>query len=89
MTAPTIVPSSQIAHDASEGLFERDPMRSAKYVLSRAQKIIGALVLLVAVVVGVVAPFALLNAFMLIFSLAFLGAVLFKFVVAVTFSMTS
>ncbi len=83
MTAPTIVPSAQVAHDASEGLFERDPMRSGKYVLSRGQKVLGSVLLLAAIVVGVLWPLVLLNAFVFLLSLTFLAGVLFKFVVAV------
>ena len=78
-----IIPSERIAHDASEGLYERDRMRSGKFVLSTAQKVVGALVVIVIITVGVFVPAALLQSFLVLFSFAFLAATAFKFIVSV------
>lgn len=77
------LPSEDIAHVAAEGLADSDPMRSAKTVLSRAQSV-GVAILLIAIACLTVArPLWVLNAAVVLFSLAFLAATAFKFIVAV------
>jgi hypothetical protein len=51
-----IVPSDQVAHDAAEGLYEHDRMRSGKYVLSTAQKIGGAIAVVIIITAGILWP---------------------------------
>ncbi|MFT4220126.1 MAG: glycosyltransferase [Microbacterium sp.] len=73
---------SEVADEAGDGLHRRDPLLSAKTVLSRGQKAVGILILIAIAAAAVLWPLACLIALVAISSVVFLASTLFKFTVA-------
>lgn len=80
---PLIYPSPQIAHDASEYLFENDPLLSAKTVLTRKQAIGGLVALIIVIALAIWRPFGFLDWVICIGGILFFASMLFKFIVSV------
>lgn len=73
---------AEVAEEAANGLFHRDPRLSARSVLSRGQAIGGGIVLVAFIVAAVVWPIATALAVVFLASIGFLASTLFKFEVA-------
>ena len=82
--APAVVRRypAQFADDAANALFRRDPGHSARYVLSRGQKIVGVVLLVALIACAIVWPLPTLVTFVGFASLVFLASTVFKFTVA-------
>lgn len=73
---------AEFVEEAADALYHRDPGRSARHVLSRAQQVSAVLVLLAAVVLGVIWPLQSLIVVIAIASAIFFASTLFKFAIA-------
>jgi cellulose synthase/poly-beta-1,6-N-acetylglucosamine synthase-like glycosyltransferase len=73
---------AEYADQAADGLYRMNPGLSARYVLSRSQKVIVVVLLVVVAVFAVLWPLATLMAFIGLASVVFLASTLFKFFVA-------
>ncbi|GAA1913753.1 glycosyltransferase [Microbacterium aoyamense] len=74
--------SAEFADQAADGLYRIDPVLSARAVLSRSQKVVGVILLVVVLACAVVWPLPTLITLIAIASAVFLASTLFKFVVA-------
>ncbi len=72
----------EFVDEAADALYHRDPGLSARYVLSRGQKVALAVALVVLVVLGVLWPLPTLIAVIAVASAVFLASTLFKFGIA-------
>ncbi|WP_234983301.1 glycosyltransferase [Demequina sp. NBRC 110053] len=71
--------SADVAHEATYGLWERDPRLSARVVVLRSQKIVLAVALIAFVVALVIAPVGTIIAVLGVSSVVFLASTAFKF----------
>jgi len=75
--------SPEVADFATNGLYHRDPIRSAKVVFTRSHQIFGVACLALLVGFAVWRPLGVLNFILLMFSFAFLVGTAFKYYVSV------
>jgi cellulose synthase/poly-beta-1,6-N-acetylglucosamine synthase-like glycosyltransferase len=74
--------SEAFADNAANGLYDADPVLSARHVLSRGQQIGGLVLLVATIAVAIVWPLPTIVTFIALASTVFLASTLFKFVVA-------